>query len=147
MRISTKGRYAVTAMLDLALNGRKGPVTIADISEKQGISISYLEQLFAALRAKQIVRGVRGPGGGYFLARPSDQISIADIICAVDYWVELTRTGERANHRGSTYSVTHDLWEQLSDEIFCFLSDISLKDLVSEKNPDSPATRLNRRAA
>ena len=136
MRLSTKGRYAVTAMLDLALNEHKGPVTLADISESQGISLSYLEQLFAALRGKQLVRGVRGPGGGYYLARPSDEISIADIICAVDEWVELTRGGVRENHRDRRQSLTHALWDQLSDEIFGFLRDISLADLINEGNPD-----------
>ncbi|MCW8882468.1 MAG: Rrf2 family transcriptional regulator, partial [Sedimenticola sp.] len=93
MRLSTKGRYAVTAMLDLTLNGTDGPVTLAEISETQGISLSYLEQLFAALRSKQLVKGVRGPGGGYYLGREADEISIADIICAVDEWVEFTRCG------------------------------------------------------
>jgi len=97
MRLSTKGRYAVTAMLDLALNGTDGPVTLADISENQGISLSYLEQLFAALRNRGLVRGVRGPGGGYYLGRESDEISIADIICAVDEWVEFTRCKGKQN--------------------------------------------------
>jgi len=93
MRLSTKGRYAVTAMLDLALQGGEGPVTLAEISETQGISLSYLEQLFACLRGKNLVRGVRGPGGGYYLGRTAENISIADIICAVDEWVEFTRCG------------------------------------------------------
>ncbi|MBK1706902.1 Rrf2 family transcriptional regulator [Halochromatium glycolicum] len=130
MRLSTKGRYAVTAMLDLALNSGNGPVTLADISVNQGISLSYLEQLFAALRAKQLVRGIRGPGGGYYLGKGSDQISIADIICAVDEWVEFTRCGGRENCRGGERCLTHTLWDQLSDEIFTFLSEISLADLV-----------------
>ncbi len=95
MRLSTKGRYAVTAMLDLALHEGKGPVTLADISANQGISLSYLEQLFAALRAKHLVRGVRGPGGGYYLSKASAEITVADIICAVDEWVEFTRCGGR----------------------------------------------------
>jgi Rrf2 family iron-sulfur cluster assembly transcriptional regulator len=147
MRLSTKGRYAVTAMLDLALNEHKDPVTLAKISEVQGISISYLEQLFAALRGKQLVRGVRGPGGGYFLARPSDEISIADIICAVDEWVELTRSGVRPNNRDRRQYATSVLWDQLSDEIFRFLSDISLADLVRENNPSDLDLRGRRRAA
>ena len=130
MRLSTKGRYAVTAMLDLALNSGKGPVTLADISVNQGISLSYLEQLFAALRGKKLVRGVRGPGGGYYLGKSSDEISIADIICAVDEWVEFTRCGGRENCRDGKRCLTHTLWDQLSDEIFSFLSDISLADLV-----------------
>jgi Rrf2 family transcriptional regulator, iron-sulfur cluster assembly transcription factor len=130
MRLSTKGRYAVTAMLDLALHTGKGPVTLADISSSQGISLSYLEQLFAALRAKKLVRGVRGPGGGYYLGRAPSEISIANIICAVDEWVELTRCGGRQNCHEGQRCLTHHLWNQLSDEIFGFLSAISLQDLV-----------------
>ncbi len=130
MRLSTKGRYAVTAMLDLALNGKKGPVTLAEISENQGISLSYLEQLFAALRSKELVRGVRGPGGGYYLGKSADEISIANIICAVDEWVEFTRCGGRQNCSGGARCLTHTLWDDLSSEIFNFLADISLGDLV-----------------
>ena len=130
MRLSTKGRYAVTAMLDLALHGDKGPVTLADISVNQGISLSYLEQLFAALRGKQLVRGVRGPGGGYYLAKTSGEITIADIICAVDEWVEFTRCGGHENCQDGQRCMTHTLWNELSEEIFNFLSDISLADLV-----------------
>jgi Rrf2 family iron-sulfur cluster assembly transcriptional regulator len=130
MRLSTKGRYAVTAMLDLALNSGRGPVTLADISVNQGISLSYLEQLFASLRAKQLVRGIRGPGGGYYLGKAADEITIADVICAVDEWVEFTRCGGRENCRGGERCLTHSLRDQLSDEIFTFLSEISLADLV-----------------
>jgi Rrf2 family iron-sulfur cluster assembly transcriptional regulator len=130
MRLSTKGRYAVTAMLDLALNGTDGPVTLAEISENQGISLSYLEQLFAALRGKGLVRGVRGPGGGYYLGRESDEISIADIICAVDEWVEFTRCKGKENCQGGQRCLTHSLWDDLSQQIFIFLSDITLADLV-----------------
>jgi Rrf2 family transcriptional regulator, iron-sulfur cluster assembly transcription factor len=130
MRLSTKGRYAVTAMLDLALNGKDGPVTLADISENQGISLSYLEQLFAALRSKELVRGVRGPGGGYYLGKSADEISIANIICAVDEWVEFTRCGGRQNCSGGARCLTHTLWDDLSAEIFNFLAGISLGDLV-----------------
>ncbi|KRT55765.1 Rrf2 family transcriptional regulator [Candidatus Endoriftia persephone] len=130
MRLSTKGRYAVTAMLDLALHGSNGPVTLAEISENQGISLSYLEQLFAALRAKQLVRGVRGPGGGYYLGREADEISIANIICAVDEWVEFTRCGGRQNCSSGSRCLTHTLWDELSSEIFDFLTKISLGDLI-----------------
>lgn len=154
MRLSTKGRYAVTAMLDLALNSGKGPVTLADISVNQGISLSYLEQLFAALRAKQLVRGVRGPGGGYYLGKSAEEISIADIICAVDEWVEFTRCGGRENCRDGKQCLTHTLWDQLSDEIFRFLSGISLGDLVERgrhapRDVDADGLRLEgkRRAA
>ena len=132
MRLSTKGRYAVTAMLDLALKNDQGPVTLAEISENQGISLSYLEQLFAALRAKHLVRGVRGPGGGYYLARGSDEISIADIICAVDEWVEFTRCGGREDCQDGDRCLTHTLWNELSKEIFNFLSRISLAELVKK---------------
>jgi len=155
MRLSTKGRYAVTAMLDLALNTGKRPITLSDLSEKQGISISYLEQLFAALRGKNLVRGLRGPGGGYYLARPSDDISIADIICAVDEWVDYTRSVGRENWRDSKPYLAHAIWDRLSDEIFGFLNDISLADLVRRSksgdqvdlNSDSVAMQEKRRAA
>ena len=130
MRLSTKGRYAVTAMLDLALNGQDGPVTLSDISENQGISLSYLEQLFAALRTKKLVRGVRGPGGGYFLGREADEISIANIICAVDEWVEFTRCQGKEDCRGGQRCLTHSLWDDLSQQIYEFLEEISLADLV-----------------
>lgn len=130
MRLSTKGRYAVTAMLDLTVNGKDGPVTLADISANQGISLSYLEQLFAALRNRQLVRGVRGPGGGYFLGRSANDISIADIICAVDEWVEFTKCRGRENCQQGDRCLTHDLWNELSNEIFDFLSGITLGDLV-----------------
>jgi Rrf2 family iron-sulfur cluster assembly transcriptional regulator len=136
MRLSTKARYAVMAMLDLSLNGNDGPVTLADISENQGISLSYLEQLFASLRNKDLVRGVRGPGGGYFLGRESDEISIADIICAVDDWVEFTRCRGKENCHDGQRCLTHSLWDDLSKQIFVFLSDITLADLVNRSKTD-----------
>jgi Rrf2 family iron-sulfur cluster assembly transcriptional regulator len=140
MRLSTKGRYAVTAMLDLAVHSGSGPVTLADISVNQGISLSYLEQLFASLRAKQLVRGVRGPGGGYYLGRTADEISIADIICAVDEWVEFTRCKGREDCHGGQRCLTHSLWNDLSEQIFRFLSDITLQDLV-ERGMEREETR------
>jgi Rrf2 family iron-sulfur cluster assembly transcriptional regulator len=131
MRLSTKSRYAITAMLDLALNGTRGPVTLADISENQSISLSYLEQLFASLRGKGLVRGVRGPGGGYYLGRESNQISIADVICAVDDWVEYTRAKKAQQQpEENAPCTTRTLWDDLSDQIFDFLSGITLQDLV-----------------
>jgi Rrf2 family iron-sulfur cluster assembly transcriptional regulator len=130
MRLSTKGRYAITAMLDLALNGVEGPVTLADISENQGISLSYLEQLFAALRSKGLVRGVRGPGGGYYLGRAADEISIADVICAVDEWVEFTRCNPKPTAFDMQRSMTQGLWDDLSQQIYMFLMGITLADLV-----------------
>lgn len=143
MRLSTKGRYAVTAMLDLALNGVKGPVTLAEISENQGISLSYLEQLFASLRSKDLVRGVRGPGGGYYLGKSADEISIANIICAVDEWVEFTRCGGRQNCSRGARCLTHTLWDDLSSEIFDFLSGITLGDLVKRGKGDKNEPDLN----
>lgn len=130
MRLSTKSRYAVTAMLDLALNGTEGPVTLADISDNQSISLSYLEQLFASLRAKGLVRGVRGPGGGYYLGRDAAEISIADIICAVDEWVEYTRAKGQQPLAEAQACTTRALWDDLSDQIFGFLADITLRELV-----------------
>ena len=131
MRLSTKSRYAITAMLDLALNGKEGPVTLADISENQNISLSYLEQLFASLRAKQLVRGIRGPGGGYFLGKDASEISIAEIVCAVDEWVEYTRS---PSYQGKLNNLdlcsTRGLWEDLSEQLYGFLGDITLASLV-----------------
>ena len=140
MRLSTKGRYAVTAMLDLAINGQEGPVTLAEISENQGISLSYLEQLFAALRSKQLVRGVRGPGGGYYLGREADEISIANIICAVDEWVEFTRCRGKENCHGGQRCLTHSLWNDLSERIYLFLEDITLADLIEKSRMDAAAS-------
>lgn len=131
MRLSTKSRYAITAMLDLAMNGTQGPVTLADISENQNISLSYLEQLFASLRTKGLVRGVRGPGGGYYLAQDAAAISIADVICAVDEWVEYTRSPAYLSKAGETsLSSTRGLWEDLSGQLFDFLADMTLAELV-----------------
>ena len=131
MRLSTKSRYAVTAMLDLALNGAQGPVTLAEISENQNISLSYLEQLFASLRAKGLVRGVRGPGGGYYLGREPGAISIADVICAVDEWVEYTRgQAARSSSLDMQQCTTRSLWDDLSEQLFGFLGNRSLQDLV-----------------
>ena len=130
MRITSKTRYAITAMLDLALRGSNGRLTLADIAEKQGVSISYLEQLFAALRAKGLVRGVRGPGGGYLLGKHPDEITIADIVCAVDDWVEQTiERLKRANPAGSACT-TRGLWEDLSLQIYELLDRVTLHDLV-----------------
>jgi Rrf2 family iron-sulfur cluster assembly transcriptional regulator len=156
MRLSTKSRYAVTAMLDLALNGTGGPVTLADISENQGVSLSYLEQLFASLRAKGLVRGVRGPGGGYYLGRDAGEISIADIICAVDEWVEYTRGKGKTNTSELYHASTRSLWDDLSQQIFDFVAGITLDDLVqrgirrqvvARDTADTSVTRLDQRAA
>ena len=118
MRLSTKGRYAVTAMMDLALHDRVGPVTLAEISECQDISLSYLEQLFAKLRQRGLVEGVRGPGGGYRLSREAADITVADIICAVDENVDATRCSGRENCQGGRRCLTHELWSQVSSSFF-----------------------------
>ncbi len=130
MKLSTKGRYAVTAMMDLAIHDRNGPVTLAEISQSQGISLSYLEQLFAKLRRCELVEGVRGPGGGYRLARPSAEISIADIISAVDEKVDATRCAGKENCHDGQRCLTHELWTDLSKQILQFLKGINLSQFV-----------------
>lgn len=132
MRLSTKGRYAVTAMLELALSGPDKAVTLAEISEKQDLSLSYLEQLFAALRKKHLVRGVRGPGGGYFLAQEPDKISIAQIIDAVEEWVDLTLCGGKGDCDNGERCLTHCLWLELSRDIHHFLNEITLADILKK---------------
>ncbi len=133
MRLTTKGRYAVTAMLDLALHQHRGPISLADISGRQGISLSYLEQLFAKLRKKNLVSSVRGPGGGYRLSRSAAEVFVADIIDAVDETVDVTnchrKEGVGCQEDGSI-CLTHHLWCDLSDQIHDFLSGISLASLV-----------------
>lgn len=141
MRLSTKGRYAVTAMLDLALHERHGPVTLADISACQNISLSYLEQLFAKLRRHGLVKGVRGPGGGYRLGRPAERISVADIIIAVDENVDTTRCHGRENCQNGERCLTHELWSELSDQIFGFLDGISLAQLITRPSVQAVARR------
>lgn len=131
MKLSTKGRYAVTAMLDLTLHQERGPVTLADISHGQGISLSYLEQLFARLRRGHLVTGVRGPGGGYRLARPAQEITVADIIVAVDENADAANYGSEGKPNGE-HCLTHDLWSELSAQIYGFLNGITLADLAGE---------------
>jgi Rrf2 family iron-sulfur cluster assembly transcriptional regulator len=131
MRLTTRGRYAVTAMLDLALHNDSGPIALADIAQRQDISLTYLEQLFARLRRRQLVSSARGPGGGYRLSKPIDQISVADVIAAVDESVDATRCGGAKNCHGKERCLTHDLWEELSHEIESFLGRISLGTLVA----------------
>lgn len=130
MKLTTKGRYAVTAMLDLALHQGQGPINLSEISSRQGISLSYLEQLFSRLRKQGLVSSSRGPGGGYRLGRPSVEISISDVICAVDETVDATRCHGQKNCHGEDRCLTHDLWEELSQQITGFLSNISLASLV-----------------
>lgn len=133
MRLTTKGRYAVTAMLDLALHKDKGPNTLADISKRQDISLAYLEQLFSRLRKSGLVQSARGPGGGYTLGREPSAISVADIIRAVDESVDATKCGGQKNCQGELRCLTHDLWEDLSEQISNYLNSISLDDLVRKQ--------------
>jgi Rrf2 family iron-sulfur cluster assembly transcriptional regulator len=141
MRLTTKGRYAVTAMLDLALRQDSGPISLADISERQGISLSYLEQLFTKLRRSGLVKSTRGPGGGYSLSRPSNEIAVADVITAVDEKVDSTRCGGLGNCQDDERCLTHDLWTDLSDQIYAFLSGITLGHLVDRQGVQEVAQR------
>jgi Rrf2 family iron-sulfur cluster assembly transcriptional regulator len=129
MKLTTKGRYAVTAMLDLALNDVDEPVSLADISARQAISLSYLEQLFSKLRKAGLVVSMRGPGGGYRLKNAAKDIQIAEIIAAVDENIDATRCGGLANCQSDKPCLTHNLWSDLSEQIRVFLSEISLEDM------------------
>jgi len=130
VKLTTKGRYAVTAMLDLALHQSAGPIALADIAERQGISLSYLEQLFSRLRKCELVNGIRGPGGGYRLARESADIYIAQVINAVDESVDATRCGGSSDCQDNMRCLTHDLWQDLSGRIYEYLNGISLQELM-----------------
>lgn len=141
MKLTTKGRYAVTAMLDLALRYDKGAVTLAEIARRQGISLSYLEQLFAKLRRSGLVDSVRGPGGGYNLAMPPSKISVADIIVAINENIDATRCGGEKNCHGDDSCLTHQLWEDLSKQIHSFLNGITLADLVARPHVQEVASR------
>ena len=133
MRLTTKGRFAVTAMLDLALRGGKNPVTLAGISERQDISLSYLEQLFSRLRRHELVESVRGPGGGYYLARPLNEVNVADIIRAVDEPIDATQCGGKENCRDEHRCLTHDLWMGLNAHIYDYLENVTLASLVAKQ--------------
>ena len=141
MRLTTKGRYAVTAMLDLALHQNQRPITLQDIALNQEISLSYLEQLFARLRQGGLVRGTRGPGGGYRPAKEMGDISIADIISAVDEKADLTQCGGKADCQQGEECLTHELWAELSEKIYQFLNDISLNDMVQRPKVQAVAER------
>jgi Rrf2 family iron-sulfur cluster assembly transcriptional regulator len=132
MRLTTKGRFAVTAMVDLAMRGDSAPVTLAGISERQKISLSYLEQLFGRLRRHNIVSSVRGPGGGYRLSRPAAEIPIAEIILAVDEPLDATDCQGMGNCREGRPCLTHELWHGLTQNIYGYLSKISLQQLVDD---------------
>lgn len=141
MRLTTKGRYAVTAMLDLALYGDRGPISLADISSRQDISLSYLEQLFAKLRRRELVRSIRGPGGGYRLNRPGEEIFVAEIIDAVDERVDATGCSGQSDCQDGHTCLTHHLWSDLSEQIHHFLSDISLASLVQRRDVQAVSAR------
>jgi len=149
MRLTTKGRYAVTAVLDLALHQDMGPVSLAAISERQKISLSYLEQLFAKLRRNDIVSSTRGPGGGYTLTNSADEVSVSDIISAVDESCKLVDCGDNEGCHGHDYQcLTHDLWQELSNEIRSFLDGITLAEIMpkqgSRECPGSQAGRQDK---
>lgn len=149
MKLSTKGRYAVTAMMDLAIHDYEGPVTLADISNCQGISLSYLEQLFAKLRKSGLVEGVRGPGGGYRLGKPASQISIADIIVAVDESIDATRCKGNEDCHAGEKCLTHQLWTDLSKSLYEFLDGLTLASFINRpevrtvvRRQDTMASRI-----
>jgi Rrf2 family transcriptional regulator, iron-sulfur cluster assembly transcription factor len=144
MKLSTKGRYAVTAMMDLAIHDKIGPVTLADISQCQGISLSYLEQLFAKLRKQGLVEGVRGPGGGYRLARPANRITVANIITAVDESMDITRCRGNEDCQEGERCLTHELWNELSDRLYEFLDGITLDQFANRPEVQAVAKRQDR---
>ena len=135
MRLTTKGRFAVTAMIDVALHGARGPVTLAAISERQKISLSYLEQLFGKLRRSGLVDSVRGPGGGYNLGRAPELLAVSDIIIAVDEPIDATQCGGRENCLDDRRCMTHELWAGLNSHIFHYLRSITLSELVRQQGP------------
>ena len=145
MKLSTRGRYAVMAMADIAHRGTEDPVTLSEIAESQEISLAYLEQLFAKLRKWSLVESVRGPGGGYVLARPAEEIRIADIVMAVDEALSVTRCEQHSPKGcvGGTRCLTHDLWEELGRQIHVFLAAVSLSDVVEKRvlGMAAPVTR------
>ena len=139
MRLTTKGRFAVTAMVDLAINSGHGPVTLASISERQKISLSYLEQLFGKLRKHDVVASVRGPGGGYCLSRPANKISMSDIIVAVDESLDASQCYGLGNCHEDHQCITHDLWMGLNKTISSYLESVSLQQLVANEIPRKPS--------
>jgi len=145
MKLTTKGRYAVTAMIDLSLNDRNGPVSLLEISERQSISLSYLEQLFSKLRKEGLVNSMRGPGGGYSLSREPKQIAISSIILAVDENLDVTSCGnaKKGCNEDNKRCLTHNLWMDLSKRIQSFLDDISLQDMMDKSDVLETASRQN----
>ena len=141
MKLTSKGRYAVTAILDVALHGQHNPVSLAEISERQEISLSYLEQLFSRLRKEQLVHSIRGPGGGYRLGRDASDIAVGEVISAVDECVDATRCQGQADCQNGERCLTHSLWQQLSDRITEFLNGITLGELMEQYDVKSVAKR------
>jgi len=142
MRLTTKGRFAVTAMIDLSLRQHEGPVTLAGIAERQNISLSYLEQLFGKLRRSALVSSTRGPGGGYTLAKPVEAISVADIICAVDETLDATNCGGKGNCHDDHPCMTHQLWTTLNERMLEYLKSVSLAELVMQQRGCAGETTL-----
>jgi len=134
MRLTTKGRFAVTAMVDLAMRQTRGPVTLAAISDRQHISLSYLEQLFGKLRRARLVSSVRGPGGGYNLAQPPQAVTVAQMVTAVDEPLDATQCGGKENCHDDRRCMTHDLWATLNEKMYEYLSSVTLADLVAHQN-------------
>ena len=147
MKLTSKGRYAVTAMLDVALHSTRGPVPLADISERQEISLSYLEQLFSRLRKEKLVDSVRGPGGGYLLGRDAMRIVVGEVIRAVDESVDATRCQGQADCQGGERCLTHSLWQDLSDRISVFLDSITLGELMSQREVQEVAGRQDKQTS
>lgn len=147
MKLTSKGRYAVTAMLDVALHSQKGPVSLADISVRQAISLSYLEQLFARLRREELVSSVRGPGGGYRLGKEPGMISVGQVIRAVDETVDATRCSGAADCQGGERCLTHSLWQDLSERIAVFLDNITLGELMSQADVKNTADRQDNKTS
>ncbi|MEQ5808590.1 Fe-S cluster assembly transcriptional regulator IscR [Alteromonas sp. NFXS44] len=147
MKLTSKGRYAVTAMLDVALHSTRGPVPLADISERQEISLSYLEQLFSRLRKEKLVDSVRGPGGGYLLGRDAMRIAVGEVIRAVDESVDATRCQGLADCQGGERCLTHSLWQDLSDRISVFLDSITLGELMSQREVQEVAGRQDKQTS
>lgn len=145
MRLTTKGRFAVTAMIDLGMRHGDGPVTLAGISERQKISLSYLEQLFGKLRRNSLVDSVRGPGGGYCLSKSMDEVSVADIIRAVDEPIDATQCGGRGNCHDEHQCMTHDLWMNLNACIFEYLSSVKLSQLVASQTGSNVSVMQDKR--
>jgi Rrf2 family iron-sulfur cluster assembly transcriptional regulator len=143
MRLTTKGRFAVTAMVDLAMRQTRGPVTLAAISERQHISLSYLEQLFGKLRRRKLVSSVRGPGGGYRLAQPMQSVTVADIVIAVDEPLDATQCGGKENCADDKRCMTHELWATLNKKMHEYLSSVSLADLVAQQAAKPPVAVLH----